>query len=272
MVCVLVFAWKILHNGVEKRRIRVYDRDNFLHPAGKQFRLTDRISSGRGYLEVIMASFTTLLIGMFALFAFWLGHSLFDSYVVAILFLVIAVITGKALQPVILTLWYKFLNKYFPLPELHPLYSKGFDEPAAPDAAPASMLGMRVLAMTEDLDGKKNKESYKAAVTEAIGKLCSEFDLFKLRYEAVLRRNSPVEWLWVNCGAEGENMNRCFKAWMESPNVYQMKARQQNRDMFLHDGIVNAQDGTPVRYTVMVLFDSSLPVTLPAKEEKKETE
>ena len=68
-----------------------------------------------------MASVITLLIGFLALFAFWLGHSLFDSYIVAILFLVIAVITGKALQPVILTLWYKFLNKYFPLPDLHPL-------------------------------------------------------------------------------------------------------------------------------------------------------
>ena len=218
-----------------------------------------------------MASFTTLVIGFLALIAFWLGHTLFDSYVVAILFLVIAVITGKALQPVVLTLWYKFLNRYFPLPELFPLYAKGFDQPVAADSAPASLLGMRVLAMTEDLDGNKNKDSYKAAITESIGKLCNEFDLFKLRYEAVLRRNSPIEWLWVNCGAEGENMNRCFKAWMESPNVIQMKARQQNRDMFLHDGVVNAQDGTPVRYTVMVLFDASLPVTLPQKQETQET-
>lgn len=217
-----------------------------------------------------MASFTTLLIGFAALLAFWLGHSMFDSYVVAILFLVIAVITGKALQPVILTLWYKFLNRFFPLPELNSLYAKGFDVPAEQDSVPPSMLGMRVLAMTEELDGIKYKESYKAAVSESIGKLCNEFDLFKLRYEAVLRRNSPIEWLWVTCGAEGENMNRCFKAWMESPNVYQMKARQQNRDMFLHDGVVQTQDGVSARYTVMVLFDASLPVTLPAKEEKKE--
>ena len=217
-----------------------------------------------------MASVTTLLIGLFALLAFWLGHNLFDSYVVAILFLVIAVITGKSLQPVVLTLWYKFLNRYFPLPELHPLYSKGFDKPQESDSAPASMLGMRVLAMTEELDGKKNKASYEAAVTESIGKLCNEFDLFKLRYEAVLRRESPIEWLWVNCGVEGENMNRCFKAWMESPNVIQMKARQQNRDMFLHDGTVQARNGATVRYTVMVLFDSTLPVTLPAKTEEKE--
>ena len=201
------------------------------------------------------------------MFAFWLGHSMFDSFIVAILFLVIAVITGKSIQPVVMNLWIRFLNKYFPLPELYPLYSKGFDEPVAADSAPACMLGMRVLAMTETLDGKKHKATYEAAITESIGKLCSEFDLFKLRYDAVLRRNSPVEWLWVNCGAEGENMNNCFKAWMDSPNVIQMKARQQNRDMFLHDGVAYTPDGTPVRYTVMVLFDASLPVTLPAKEE-----
>lgn len=214
-----------------------------------------------------MASFTTLLTGFLALLAFWLGYHLFESYIVAILFLIIAVITGKSLQPVVLTLWYKFLNRYFPLPDLHPLYSKGFDVPAQEGEAPPEMLGMRVLAMTEALEGRKNKASYEAAVTESIRKLCNEFDLFKLRYDAVLRRNSPIEWLWVNCGEEGKNMNRCFKAWMESPNVIRMKARQQNRDLFLHDGTVTARDGSPVRYTVMVLFDSTLPVTLPAKEE-----
>jgi len=214
-----------------------------------------------------MASVTTLIIGIFAIFAFWLGHTLFDSYIVAILFLIIAVITGKSIQPAVLTLWYKFLNKYFPLPELYPLYSKGLDVQTDEHGNPTSMLGMRVLAMTESLDGKKEKACYEAAIAESIGKLCNEFDLFELRYNAVLRRNSPVEWLWVTCGEEGENMNRCFKAWMESPNVFNMKARQQNRDMFLHDGTVAAKDGTPVRYTVMVLFDNTLPVTVPAKSE-----
>ena len=214
-----------------------------------------------------MASVTTLLIGMLALFAFWLGHSLFDSYVVAILFLVIAVITGKSIQPVVLNLWVKFQNKYFPLPEVYPLYSKGFDAEVKEGEAPPCMLGMRVLAMTETTDGKKHKDVYESAITESIGKLCNEFELFKLRYDAVLRRNSPVEWLWVTCGADGENMNNCFKAWLDTPNVIQMKARQQNRDLFLHDGTVEMKDGTRVRYTVMVLFDATLPVTLPAKSE-----
>jgi len=216
-----------------------------------------------------MASVTTLLIGILAMFAFWLGYSIFDSYIVAILFLIVAVITGKSLQPVVLNLWVKFLNRFFPLPELHSLYSKGFDKPVDPNAAPACMLGMRVLAMTEELDGKEYKESYEAAIKESIGKLCNEFELFKLRYDAVLRRDAPVEWLWVNCGAEGENMNNCFKAWMDSPNVIQMKARQQNRDMFLHDGSVTTWDGKNARYTVMVLFDATLPVTLPSKKEKE---
>lgn len=220
-----------------------------------------------------MASFLTLLTGFFALFAFWLGHALFDSYVVALLFLIIAVITGKSLQPALLSLWYKFQDRFFPLPELHNLYSKGLESPDTPAKegdAPPKMLGMRVLAMTETLDGKKNKALYKEAVEESITKLCKEFELFDLRYNAVVRRDSPVEWVWVNCGQDGENMNNCFKAWVQSPHVFYMKARQQNRDMFLHDGTVTARDGAPVRYTVMFLFDSTLPVTIPSKAESTE--
>ena len=220
-----------------------------------------------------MASFLTLLTGFFALFAFWLGHRLFDSYIVAILFLIIAVITGKSLQPALLSLWYKFEDRFFPLPELHTLYSKGLENPDTPEKegdAPPKMLGMRVLAMTEDLDGRKNKELYKEAVEESITKLCKEFELFDLRYNAVLRRESPIEWVWVTCGKDGENMNSCFKAWVKSTHVFYMKARQQNRDMFLHDGTVAGRDGSPVRYTVMVLFDASLPVTIPQKESDAE--
>lgn len=217
-----------------------------------------------------MASVTTLIIGIFAMFAFWLGHKLFDSFIVGILFLVIAVITGKSIQPLVLNLWYRFLNKYFPLPELYPLYSKGFEVAMDENGMPTNMVGMRALAMTESYDGKKDKTCYEAAVKESIGKLCNEFELFELRYNAVIRRNSPIEWLWVTCGEDGENMNRCFKAWMESPNVINMKARQQNRDMFLHDGTVTVKDGSVVRYTVMVLFDSTLPITVPNKEENKD--
>ena len=62
-------------------------------------------------------------------------------------------------------------------------------------------------------------------------------------------------------------MNNCFKAWLDTPNVIQMRARQQNRDLFLHDGTIEMKDGALVRYTVMVLFDASLPVTLPGKSE-----
>ena len=93
-----------------------------------------------------MASITTLLTGILAIFAFWLGNTLFDSFIVAMMFLVIAVITGKTLQPVILTLWYKFMDRYFPLPDVHPLYSKGLENPDTPvkeGDAPPKMLGMK---------------------------------------------------------------------------------------------------------------------------------
>ena len=220
-----------------------------------------------------MASIITLLIGILAIYVFYLGLSLFDSYIVAILFLISAVIAGKSLEPRILRLWSKFLNRYFPLPELHNLYSKGFgtpDRPLQEGERTPDTLGMRVLAMTETLDGKENKALYKEAVKESIDSLRRESELFDLRYQAVLDREAPVEWLWANCGQDGKKINKCFSAWMLSPRVTHMEARQQNRDLFLHDGTAAAPDDSNVRYTVLFLFDDTLPVAAPQTGETPE--
>ena len=74
-----------------------------------------------------MASVTTLLIGILAMFAFWLGYSIFDSYIVSILFLIVAVITGKSLQLELLRLHhfgqakYAALGRHYPIENLPPV-------------------------------------------------------------------------------------------------------------------------------------------------------
>lgn len=212
-----------------------------------------------------MASVISLITAALSLVAFWLGIHFFDSYIVAILFLISAVIAGKSMQPTILSLTDKFLTRFFPLPELYHLYSKGFNAPASEGASPPETQGMRVLAMTENLDGKQHKASYREAAEDAISHLRRESELFDLRYNTVLQNGLPVEWLCSACGEDGKKINKCFNAWMSHPHVVQMKSRQTDRDMFIHDGTLTITDGSVIRYTVIVLFDAELPAAIPTK-------
>lgn len=220
-----------------------------------------------------MGQTTSLIIGMLALAAASFGYSFTQSYIVAILFAIIVVLIGKSLQPVFLVLWDKFTRRFFPLPELTEFYEKGL-HPTEDYTVPPNTQGFRVLAMTEELPfNSKSRPVYNQMVQEALEALSKEFPLFSLRLNACEKRDLPRQYVCSLCGTDGEKMPKCLKAWLKSYAVRDMKARTQNKDLFLHDGEVNAPGKTaPIRYTVMVLFDGSLPVTLPAQAETQKQE
>lgn len=220
-----------------------------------------------------MGQTTSLIIGMLALAAASFGYSFTQSYIVAILFAIIVVLIGKSLQPAILVLWDKFTRRFFPLPELTEFFEKGL-HPTEDYTIPPNTQGLRVLAMTEELPlNSKSRPVYTQMVQESLKALSEEFPLFALRLNACEKRDLPQQYVCSLCGIEGEKMSKCLKAWLKSYAVRDMKARTQNKDLFLHDGEVNVPGKTDaVRYTVMVLFDGSLPVTLPAQAETHKQE
>lgn len=215
-----------------------------------------------------MGQTTSLIIGMLALAGAGVGYSYTQSYIVAILFAIIVVLIGKSLQPVILLLWDKFTHRFFPLPELKEFHEKGL-HPTEDYDIPPNMQGIRVLAMTEELEfTPETKPYYEQMVQQSLQALSEEFPLFRRRLEVATRKNLPEQYVCSLCGTNGEKMPKCLKAWLKSNAVRDMKARVQNKDLFLHDGEIRVPGKEEcVRYTVMVLFDGSLPVTLPQKKE-----
>lgn len=215
-----------------------------------------------------MGQTTSLIIGMLALAAASMGYSYTESYIVAILFAIIVVLIGKSLQPVFLLLWDKFTRRFFPLPELTEFHEQGL-HPTGDYTIPPNTQGIRVLAMTEELKlNSKTKPVYEEMVQQSMDALSEEFPLFALRRNAAAHRGLPEQHVCSLCGTDGEKMSKCLKAWLKSNAVRDMKARTQNKDLFLHDGEISVPGKEErVRYTVMVLFDGSLPVTLPQKKE-----
>lgn len=217
-----------------------------------------------------MISLTTFIIGLLGVLGGFIGYKLTESYIVMILGVIIMVLIGKSLQPAVIVLWDKFMRKHFPLPDIHEFKRQGLD-PTEDYVIPPEHQGLRVIAMTESLPYKKNKNRYEEMVKESLEALSEEFPLFDVRLKAVYRRGLPIQYVWSHCGEEGELMPKCFKAWLKTKELKNMKARTQNKDLFLHDGVVSV-NGKDVRYTVMVLFDGELPVTVPKKETEANAE
>lgn len=216
-----------------------------------------------------MGSTSSLIIGMLSLAAAAFGFAWTKSYLVSILIAVTAMLVCKSLTPFVQLLWDQFRQRFFPLPEVTAFYEKNLENRDGGEA-PAHTLGIRVLAMTEDLRlNSKTKADYLAMVQESLDALAQEHPIFQRRLEVVQRRDMPAQYTWALCGKDGNNMRKCLKAWFKTDTVREMRARTQNRDLFLHDGEIQVHGRCEaVRYTVLVLFDGSLPVTLPKHSEE----
>ncbi len=216
-----------------------------------------------------MAPLSSLVIGILALTAASIGFTATHSGILTVLLAVAVVLIGKSFQPLFRMLWGKFLCRFFPLPELHEFYTKDLHAMDGLDGAPPLARGLRLLAMTEFLElGPETEALYREMAERSLTALSEESPLFALRLDTVRRRDFPEQYVCALCGQEGEAMRKCLSAWFQSDALRNMRARVQNRDLFLHDGEIGVPgEAEPVRYTVMVLFDGQLPVTLPGPVE-----
>lgn len=212
-----------------------------------------------------MGSTASIIIGMLSLAAAVLGFAWTKSYWVSILIAITAMLVCKSVMPFLAILWEKFLRRYFPLPEITQFYEKNL--------ADSETKGIRVLAMTEELKlNAKTKPIYMEMAAQTLEALSKEHPIFARRLEVVEKREMPVQYVCSLCGKDGEKMRKCLRAWFKTCAVRDMKARTQNRDLFLHDGEIQIpKTGEDIRYTVIVLFDGSLPVTIPKSSEEAST-
>lgn len=219
-----------------------------------------------------MGSASSIIIGMLSLAAAAFGFAWTKSYLVSILIAVTAMLVCKSLMPFMQLLWDKFRQRFFPLPEVAAFYEKNLEDWDGSES-PAHALGIRVLAMTEELRlNSKTRTAYLDMVQESLDALAQAHPIFQRRLEVVQRRDMPAQYTWALCGKDGKNMRKCLKAWFKTGAVREMRARTQNRDLFLHDGEIQIHGRSEaIRYTVLVLFDGSLPVTLPEHSEEAGT-
>lgn len=207
-----------------------------------------------------MSPVSTLIIGALTIAATGGCYALTHSIVLSVLIFLAVYLICRNLQPFISLKWQT--SHPSRLPKLHEFRRKKLPVPAdAPQ-------GLRLLAMTEYLEpGPKTQPVYKEIATAALAALAEQSPLFALRLEAVQKRDDPEQYVCALCGPDGKRMRKCLKAWVRSDALRNMRSKTQNRDLFLYDGTIEIPEQTGATpYTVLVLFDSTLPVTLPKAE------
>jgi hypothetical protein len=204
-----------------------------------------------------METVFTLVFTLLTLGGMMLAIKLTGSMFVGILAAIIVVMIWKSVQVPLLILWDKFAESLYgeEIGGLLPI-----------------QLGLRVLIITEFLDYSEETSHYFYKMIEAsTAALKEEYPLFKLRWLAVRKRKSPIQYSNTLCGENGENISKCYKAWLKTEAVFKMTAREKNKDLFLYDGGIVVDDKI-VNYTAMYLFDSTLPVTVAVLDNMKENE
>lgn len=207
-----------------------------------------------------MSPVSTIIIGGLTVAATAVCYALTHSIVLAILIFLASYLICRNLQPFISQKWRSAHPSR--LPQLHEFRVKNMP---VEDGAPQ---GFRLLAMTEYLEpGPKTQPVYKEIAGAALEALSQQSPLFALRLSAVRQREHPEQYVCALCGADGKNMRKCLKSWVRSDALRNMRSKTQNRDLFLYDGAIGVPgEENEVPYTVLVLFDSTLPVTLPKAE------
>lgn len=209
-----------------------------------------------------MSTVSTLVIGGLTIAAAVVCYLIAHSILLAVLVFIAAYLICKNLQPFIAQKWE--ISHPSRLPALHEFRSKNLPvEEGEPQ-------GFRLLAMTEYLEpGPKTQPVYREIAGAALAALSKDSPLFSLRLDTVRRREQPEQYVCALCGQDGKNMRKCLKAWVRSDALRNMRSKTKDKDLFLYDGAIDLPGETElVPYTVFVLFDGSLPVTLPMAEEE----
>lgn len=207
-----------------------------------------------------MGTVSSLIIGGLAIAAA-VGCYLFTrSILISFLIVIVVYLIGKNLQPFFSQWWMRVSAGR--LPQLYEFRAKKMP-------ATGERLGFRLIAMTEFMEpGPQTVPLYREMAEAALEALSKESELFALRLNAVRGNDDPEQFVCALCGKDGKKMRKCLKAWVRSAALRNMQSQTQNRDLFLYDGAINvAGQADAAPYTVLVLFDSSLPVKAPKSDE-----
>lgn len=199
-----------------------------------------------------MKPLSTLIIGGLTITAAVVSYLLAHNVILAVLVFLAVYLICRNLQPFISQKWMQF--QISRLPELHELRAKNLSPQSGSQ-------GMRLLAMTEYLEpGQANRPVYKEIAGAALEALASESPLFALRLNTVRQEGLPEQFVCALCGQDGKRMRKCVKAWAYSDALWNMRPKKQNQDLFIYDGAIDIPgQEEPAAYTVIVLFDDSLP-------------
>ena len=208
-----------------------------------------------------------------SIFLAYLAYKRYQSTILSILVIIAAYAFLRAFAQVFLMYYYRIKAKVHPMPVIHQVKTEHWEDKEEWTESYRNY-GMRVMVVTEELNGDEYPDLVLEMERKTIEGLNKPNTIFNLRYERVVERDYPYQLVWSNCGEGGSAINDCVKAWYNSWALQKMTARQRDKDFYVYDGTIDVPGKGEKLFTGFVLYDGGLPVTLnnPYLKKKEELE
>ena len=175
------------------------------------------------------------------------------SLLVAIIAIVIVVMISRSLK----SIFQVRLDKAFPPSEV--FYIRG------DNLQNQENLGLNVIVITEKLFFHTEYESDKNYILDLIDntaeKIAAESDIFRFRYNYVIKHNLPYQSAYAACRNEKTSLKVVYKKWFDTSGVNKLGVFEDDKDSFAVDDItVDPRENTEHRTMVQFVFDPKLPL------------
>ena len=175
------------------------------------------------------------------------------SLAVALIAIVIVVMISRSLK----SIFQVRLDKAFPPSEV--FYIRG------DNLQNSENKGLNAVVITEKLFFHTEYEADKNYILDLIDKtaekIAAESDIFRFRYNYVLKHNLPYQSAYAACRNDKTSLKVVYKKWMQTAGLETLGKFEEDKDSFAVDDItVDPRENTEHRTMVQFIFDPRLPL------------
>ena len=184
-----------------------------------------------------------------AVAAYFISHSL----LITILVMIACVMITRSLRP----LFQAKLESAFPDANVYYIREENLDN--------QQNGGMKVIMITEKIFFHTEVDADKAYILQRIDetadRLCEANDIFRYRYNYVIKHNLSYQYAYAACKNEKSSLKYVYNKWFTTSGLKNFGFFEDDKDSFsVDDTVIDPRDNSEHRAMIQFVFDPAMPL------------